>query len=426
MKKHFLFLIALTNLTVVLPQQITIHIKNSEVDKAVLYSLEGEKSFIIDTVYKGAKEIFQIPVSHKLSTGFYRLSLNNDKRVDFIYDNEEVILETDANNIFDRLKVIESKSNKLFYSFLKLNKQYKTKSEVLQLVLARYPNNDEYYQTTKNRLVQLQKEYSSFVNNESQRNANSFIARYFQSAQLPVIDPNLTSDKQLTWLKEHSLDNVDFNDAGLIYSDCFTNKSIEYLMYYRNPNLPKEHLEKEFVKAVDTLLTKAKVNRLVYQHITEYLIDGFKKFGFDEIIDYILNKYVIEDDLCLNEEIESSVKKRIEQAKLLTKELIAPQITLPDINGKSISLSSITAIKTLIVFYAAWCPHCQELLPQIAKLYDYQKKKEVEVFAVSLDSKREEWINFIKENNLKWINVNDEKAGMVNPQMIIIFMQLPR
>lgn len=31
-----------------------------------------------------------------------------------------------------------------------------------------------------------------------------------------------------------------------IFSDCFTNKTIEYLTYYRNPQLPKELLEKEF------------------------------------------------------------------------------------------------------------------------------------------------------------------------------------
>ena len=53
-------------------------------------------------------------------------------------------------------------------------------------------------------------------------------------------------EEQITYLKSHALDNVNFYDDGLIYSDAFTNKTIEYLTYYRNPQLPLELLEKEF------------------------------------------------------------------------------------------------------------------------------------------------------------------------------------
>ena len=42
------------------------------------------------------------------------------------------------------------------------------------------------------------------------------------------------------------------------------------------------------MKAVDTVLNKAKVNEIVYKHIVEYLLDGFKKFGFDNVINYIV------------------------------------------------------------------------------------------------------------------------------------------
>ena len=193
-----------------------------------------------------------------------------------------------------------------------------------------------FIKLTKNKLKQIQEDYNYFVNVTSQVNPNSFIARYVKSAQLPIIDSEIPLEKQLEYLKSHSLDNVDFNDAELINSDVFTNKSIEYLTYYRNPQLPKELLEKEFMKAVDTLLNKAKVNQLVYQHITDYLIDGFKKFGFDKIIDYIVENYVIEDDLCLDEETENSIQKRIDQSKLLSIGTKAPNIILPDENGNEI------------------------------------------------------------------------------------------
>jgi hypothetical protein len=93
---------------------------------------------------------------------------------------------------------------------------------------------------------------------------------------LPVVPPEITFDDQLTFLKTYALDNVNFYDDGLVHSDAFTSKTIEYLTYYRNPQLPLGLLEKEFMSAVDSILNKAKVNEIVYQHIVEYLIDGFK------------------------------------------------------------------------------------------------------------------------------------------------------
>ena len=149
----------------------------------------------------------------------------------------------------------------------------------------------------------------------SQSNLNSFVVRYVRSSQLPVVDIEIPFEKHLTYLKSHALDYVNFYDDGLIYSDAFTNKAIEYLTYYRNPQLPKELLEKEFMASVDSILNKAKVNEIVYQHIVEYLIDGFKNYGFDKIIDYIVENYVIKDDLCLDKKLESSIDRRINQAR---------------------------------------------------------------------------------------------------------------
>lgn len=375
--------------------------------KVVLSSLSGEKiNFIDSTSITNGKYSF---VSHNLRSGMYRLSFDINKWIDFINDGNNIKISTDAKYVLDSLKVIESESNKLFYTFLKLNKAYKAKTELLQLILARYPKDDEYYKTTDRRLQDLQNEYLTFVNVTAQTEPTSFVAKYIQSSQLPVIDSFLPMEKQLEYLKAHALDYINFNDASLINSDLFTNKTIEYLTYFRNPQLPKELLEKEFMKAVDTLLNKAKVNQLVYQHITEYLIDGFKKFGFDTVLDYIVENYVIKDDLCLDVKTEGMIKRRIEHAKLFKLGLTVPEIVLPDVNGKEIKLSQINKGMTLIVFHASWCPHCKELLPQINEL-KRQLGNKFDVLAVSLDSKREDWIDFVKSSCTSLINVSDLKG----------------
>lgn len=388
-------------------QQLEVHISGI-VENAILSELSGEKIEIIDSVIS-IDGVYKLSLD-KYHIGFYRLSFNKNNWIDFIYDSEDVELETDANHILDSLKVLKSESNKIYYEFVKLNKDYKTKTELLQLILARYPKSDDYYQTTKEELIRVQEDYLNFINITAQVNPNSFIARYIRSVQLPVVDVDIPFEKQLEFLKTHALDNINFYDDGLIYSDAFTNKSIEYLTYYRNPQLPIGLLEKEFETAIDSILNKAKINEIVYKHIVEYLLDGFKKFGFDNVINYIIENYVIKDDLCLDEKLETALEKRIQQSRNFKIGNIVPNIIIPDSSGHLIDLNKINSEKILIIFYASWCPHCQKLLPQINEFYKNQTEKKLAVLAISIDTSKTDWLNFVKNSNLNWINTSDQKG----------------
>ena len=409
MKNSLLSIILLLSFNFSVAQIINVRIAGLAEKKAALASLSGEKISFVDSISVDKNGEFEFNLD-KQNSGIYQLTFNSKTRLDFIYDNEDVQIETDADNILDSLRVISSGSNKIYYEFTRLNKDYKTKSELLQLMLSRYPEEDDYYHVTKEKLIRIQEDYLYFVNVTAQANPNSFIARYVRTARLPVVDINVPVENLLSWLKSHSLDNVNFNDKGLIYSDAFTNKTIEYLTYYRNPQLPLELLEKEFMSAVDTILGKARINEIVYSHIAEYLLDGFRKFGFDKVVNYIVENYVIKDDLCLDEKLINTPERRIDQAKNFKVGSLVPNIILPDLTGSMIDLDKINAEKTLILFYASWCPHCQKLIPPLYDLYKAQKGKKFEVIAVSIDTSRSDWLNFVQKNNLDWLNVSDLKG----------------
>jgi len=412
-KKIFIatvYLIIFINPNIV-SQSASFEIKGLAESKGTISFLRGETSYKLDTVSAKYPGIFTYTFNKdKNHSGFYRLTFGKNKWLDFVYDKDDIEIITSSENIFDSLKIKKSESNKLYFSFIKLNKEYKTKSELLLLMLARYPKDDDFYDVIKGKLINLQTEYFNFVNETSQTNPNSFIAKYIKSAQLAITDINLPAEKQLSYLKSHALDYVDFSNSDLMFSDAFTNKSIEYLTYYRNPQLPKELLEKEFSVAVDTILNKAKVNSFVYKQVTEYLVDGFRKFGFDYVIDYIVDNYVIKDDLCLDSKLTTSIQRRMDQAKNLKIGAIAANIKMPDENGKQIDMSKIEAKKILVIFYASWCPHCNELLPQISELYNNTKERSFEVIAISIDTNKTDWMNFITRNKFKWINACDLKG----------------
>ncbi|MCL4549363.1 MAG: redoxin domain-containing protein [Bacteroidetes bacterium] len=412
MKRKFSYIELILIIFLILQNSITaqsIELKiNRFIGKVFLLSLSGEKTSLVDSAsWNNGKYFFP---NRNLAKGIYRLSFDKSKWLNFVYDNEDVSIMTTANSVIDSLKIVKSESNKLFYNFLKLNKTYKTKTELLRFILANYPKDDKFCTETQVRLNELQNEYVEFVNVTSQNKPNSFIAKYVRSSQLPILDLSIPLDKQLAYLKSNALNNVNFNDASLINSDVFTNKTIEYLTYFRNPQLPKELVEKEFMSAADSILNKARVNQLVYQQIAEYLIEGFKQFSFDEALDYVLKNYVLKDDLCLDTKTEGMIKRRIEQAKRFKVGNVVPNILLQETNGKQIELNKINSEKILILFYASWCPHCQELLPKLNELKKKQANDKFEIFAISLDTKKEDWIVFAKNNCDSFINVSDLKG----------------
>ncbi len=389
---------------------VKLTIKGCNDTSIILYSVKGESLTIIDTFYSTGKGQFELNLKKGTMPGLFRVIFNKNNRFDFLFDNEDIEIKSDFNNLLDSVVVVKSQSNMLFYDFIKQNKEYKIKNELLQFILDRYPKNDEYYNETVKTLTKLQEEYLYFVNMAAVENKGKFIAKYIKSSQLPILPISLKHEDKIKYLRSNALNNVDFSDEALINSDVFTNKSIEYLTYFSNPQLQKKELELEFMKAVDSILQKAKINKNVYTQIVEYYIKGFREFGFDFIINYLLDNYVIKDDLCIEDKLEIALERRINQSKIFKVGNKVPNITITDQNNKNINLYEINAKEILIVFYSSACPHCITQLPKIFEYYKKQTVSNFQVLAISMDTNKEEWLKYITENKFDWVNANDLKG----------------
>jgi peroxiredoxin len=114
----------------------------------------------------------------------------------------------------------------------------------------------------------------------------------------------------------------------------------------------------------------------------------------------------------LNEQKSRSAQE-IEQRKNLGINIgsKAPEISLKDMNGKIISLSSLKGNVVLIDFWASWCRPCRAENPNVVRLYNKYKNQKFTVYSISFDQQKEKWLEAIEQDQLSWPNHVSELTG---------------
>src|SRR5689334_11203028 len=70
----------------------------------------------------------------------------------------------------------------------------------------------------------------------------------------------------------------------------------------------------------------------------------------------------------------------------------AAEIALPSAKGDTIRLSSLKGKVVLLDFWASWCRPCRSANKDLVKIYDKYKSKGFEIYSVSLDDDKADWM----------------------------------
>jgi len=101
-----------------------------------------------------------------------------------------------------------------------------------------------------------------------------------------------------------------------------------------------------------------------------------------------------------------------------------PGITLPDINDKPFSTSSLKGQYYLIDFWSTWCEQCMPFKIEEKKIFDKGNSK-IKIISVAIDDQKDTWKSIINRNKLNWVQLIDEQMWQGPAVNTLVFDSIP-
>jgi hypothetical protein len=283
---------------------VEVQIKNQPGNTILFGSVRGDDFTAIDSTslqQPVGKVKFTFPAN--AHPGVYRINFGASayakimntapQQLDFIFDNENLVFDTDFKDPVENLKVIESKENAVWFEFLAKDKILRQNIDLLEKQI------DQYWLTkdtvklieAANEFNQVQMERDLFVVKTSQENRGLFAAQMIKNQRQPLLDGFLTPEERKAAYKNEFFKTLDFTDTALIHASVYTDNIFNYLVSYNNPMFTKKQRETEYIKALDVIVPNIRQNDEVYRFIMGYLVHGFNVLQMENVIEYISKKY---------------------------------------------------------------------------------------------------------------------------------------
>jgi thiol-disulfide isomerase/thioredoxin len=365
----------------------------------------GDKHRVVDSTRTDGNGWFSFEINQGTPNGLYSLATENSPLFNFIYNEENILIKFDP-SAFKPPEFIESIENLVYYDYLVNKDLFEQKAAMIIDILRYYPEQDSFSLFADRHYMNLQSDFEDYTNLLI-KEYPATLASHIIYSDRPVRYPDDMHWKNYTsFNQKHFLDNVDFSDTILINTDVFTSKAIDYLAFYSVNSQSKELQEEFFIQAVDTILHKAMASPLVYDFLMQYLIEGFEMYGFDRVISHIALNYE-PANTCINEDRKSELEKRVENLRSLAIGNTAPDIEFESGDMGNFSLSDVNSDRIVVLFWASWCPHCNQMIPYLKEVYEDKNMPDFEVIAIALDTNATSYNQSLAEHAAGWINYTD-------------------
>ena len=409
---------------------IKITVKGLESSSMILANYFGDKQYVKDTILFDKKGTVVLKADTMLPGGVYLAvfpALGNHY-FEFIVSEHEFTLETDTFELTGHLKVSpNSVENTLFYDDMKFLGKMKEKSDSISKLYKAatakdYKGDPKDKDKLREQLVGIDGEVKAKRESVITQHPDLFYAKLL-NAMKDIVVPDAPKDArgkiidssfQWRYYKTHYWDNVDLSDERLLRCPVFHPK----LKTFWSQTIVQT--PDSLIAGGEELLAKTDKKNEVYRYILTYIFNeaaNSKIMCFDEVYVHFGESYFCNASLVpwLDTAKRFKICDRVQRLKPVLCDKQAQRLILPtdSTEGQWKSLYDVKAKYTVLAFWDPDCGHCKKEIPVLVDAYHNLLKKgiDVQVFspAIMEIENYKDWVEFIKKNNLDWINVCDAK-----------------
>lgn len=404
----FITLFLLVSFAIAKPISIKGKLTKTGSSTIYLFKYLGNTVYTFDST-KYVNGAFEFKYNDVIPTGFYKLGFDQTESLTLIAGYENIFV-TGNLDVERSITITGSKENDVFGAYQKINQTQNTFNAAL----------NQQAQQIKEQPGMTEALFNSQIAGLRSKSDSLNQAYNVELKRLATANPTLFISKVIgMFLSEGKTADTffspaEFSDKEYAAGDMLPSKIQAYYQYYVEQDLYAWKAAAE--KLLTTCAQGSDNKQVFYTTIIPLFVQNDLDYA-KELTNNFLKEFPKSVDA---KKIKETFPKTISVGEEV------PNISLTDINGKPLALTSLRGKVVLIDFWASWCGPCRGENPNVVNAYNKFREKGFTVFSVSLDTNKDLWQAAINKDGLVWPNhVSDLKGWSSDPAKLYNVKGIP-
>ncbi len=371
--------------------QIKVKIDNYSESELYLGNRFADKTYIKDTAKVTTDGFFIFQGAEELPGGIYLIIFKDKKFLEILVDKEDqnFSIQTDYNNLFEKLKFKNSPTNELFYNYMTYLSKKRPDADSLRAQIGRTKEEKEK-SSLEQKMSKLDEDVINYQNKVAEKNPKSMVAALINSSKEVSIPDFKGSEKEVQmkkylYYRAHYFDNMNLADSRLMRTNILDAR-VNFFISKLTPQHPDS-----ISVAIDYLLEKMKPSDDIYHYYVVQFLNNYAKsdlVGMDAVYVHIAKKYYASGQApWISKEDSAKIVKNAETLEPILIGKKAPQLFPLERRDSTLTslYDQLTADYNVLIFWASDCGHCKKTAPKMVEFEAKYAKKNTKVITICTD-----------------------------------------
>lgn len=391
--------------------KIDFQLKGLENKQIMIGNHYGNAQYVKDTILLDSEGMGSFEGNEPLEAGIYLLIFPEKTYMEFLIDKDQQFrIEADTSDFFGTATFTGSELNTTFREYQNDMKEYSLKANQIRQTYSGQGKEQQMKEAMESLDAERRAITRRYTEEKMPGSMLAYLVKTMKTIEAPEIEipqgvANPDSVRQLrTYLyhKEHYFDQIDFSDARILRTPVYHNKLETF--FSRMVIQAPDSVNKE----ADKLLARCEAQEEFFRYTLVFLFNKYREskvMGHDGILLHLADTYYLSGKADWSDSTFLADLRR--DADLIRYNQIgnkAVNLNMETFTGDWKSLHDIPAEYVVIYFWEPNCGHCKTVTPELVKMYPELREQNIEIFGICTTEDKEEWANYISEQEIDWIN----------------------